>query len=173
MAAKVKKGKNYIDRDLGWNKLVKGIRKLSKGQAAAVGIQGTKASITEKEHEGMTNVELGAVMEFGTKDEKIPPRPFLAQTFDENLTEYKAEQVRLAAQFYGTGKSPKGPSLILAEKYRTDVIEAVKKNSFQEWAESTRRMKERQGKEGDVPLWDTGQLINSISSAWGDLRDFL
>lgn len=144
--------------DRGWNKIKKNVFKIgSIGKAVSVGWQGSEAGI---EHEGMTNVELASIMEFGTKDGTIPPRPMYRQTFDQMQQSYWGELGSITKKALG-GQDVDGLLLLLGERFRSDIIRAVKGNQFKPWADSTREQKIAQGKGGDVPLWDTGQLMNA------------
>jgi len=154
MAEQVK----VIDR--GWEKIKKEASKLLKGKAVSVGWQGTEAGI---DHEGMTNVEVASIMEFGTKDGKIPERPMFRSTYEENKQKYDKEIEKIAKGFYKDG-TVEGNLLVLGEQFKSDIISKVKSNPFQEWAESTREQKEREGKAGDVVLWDTGQMLNALTA---------
>lgn len=149
------------DIDRGWKRIVREVKKNRDGTAALVGIQGSEAEVSHGDYG--TNVEIGAVHEFGTRDGKIPSRPFLRQPFDANLSKYHAIYKNLYGRFLA-GADVRGELLMLGEAYRQDVIEAVKNDDYKEWAPSTRKRKEAQGKGGDVPLWDTSQLLNSITT---------
>lgn len=141
--------------DRGWDNIKKQAIKAVSGKVASVGWQGNSAT---EDHGGVTNVEVAAWMEFGTRD--IPERPMLRQTFDKNLSKYEKEMKLIANTFY-TGKDIDGLLLVLGERYRGDMIQEIRSRAFAEWAESTLMSKALQNKSGDVPLWDTGQLINA------------
>jgi phage gpG-like protein len=149
--------------DRGWNKLKKQSLTLSKGKATAVGFQGSEAEIVDPEHGGLTNVELAAIHEFGTKDGRIPERPMIRQTFDENQSKYEKEMANVARAFYD-GKNIDGELLVVGEGVKADVFKKVRGAQFEPWAPLTMAMKALIGKEGDVPLWDTGQLMNSLTA---------
>lgn len=145
--------------DRGWNKIKRNILKLDKGRIASVGWQGAGAS---EQHDGMTNAELASLHEFGSSDGTLPSRPVHRQTFDVNKASYQAELDHIGYLFFD-GYEVDGMLFLLGERYRGDMLDAVKSSSFAPWAESTRAQKAREGKEGDVPLWDTSQMLNALS----------
>lgn len=156
MAKQVK----IIDR--GWNKLQKKAFKLKNGKAAAVGFQGSKGELASEAHAGLSNIELAAIHEFGTIDGRIPERPMIRNTFDQNKDKYAKEMKKVARDFYA-GREIDGDLLLAGEQHRTDIMRKVKAGQFEEWAESTKKRKEAQGRAGDKPLWVTSQLINSLT----------
>lgn len=147
--------------DRGWKNIVAEVNKYRDGSAAVVGIQGSEAEVSHVDYG--TNAEIGAVLEFGTRDGKIPSRPFLREPFDANEPKYKQMYIK-AAQSVSDGKSPIGELLLMGEAYKADVLRAVKANQYAQWALSTQAQKARKGKSGDPVLWDTGQLMNSITA---------
>jgi hypothetical protein len=159
--------------DRGWNKLIKKFFGLkSSGKAVAVGFQGSEAEIESPEHGGLTNVELAAIHEFGTKNGRIPARPMIRQTFDKNQNKYDTEMKKISAKFFDPHNvSIDGELLMLGQDFRTDIIQAVVNDEFQPWADSTQLQKDKQGKAGDPPLWDTNQLVNSIRALVTDHLD--
>lgn len=146
--------------DRGWEKIKKEAFKLMKGKAVSVGWQGNEAGV---DHEGMTNVEVASVMEFGTKDGKIKERPMFRSTYDENKQKYDKELEKIAKGFYKDG-TIEGNLLVLGETFKSDIIAKVQTNPFREWEDSTKKRKEREGKAGDVVLWDTGQMLNALTA---------
>lgn len=148
--------------DRGWKRLSKLYRKTVPGVASQVGIQGPEAFAVAPDHGDMTNIYLGSIHEFGTKDKRIPERPFMRQTFDKHSARYQRELEKIAKDFFGG--IPADPYVrMLGEDYRDDIVQAIASRQFREWKESTRLRKEMEGKSGDVPLWDTGQLKDSIT----------
>jgi phage gpG-like protein len=149
--------------DRGWSKILKAIGKLEKGRASSVGFQGNEAELQAPDHGDMTNVELGAIHEFGTTDGRIPERPMIRATFDKKQKEYETEMKRINKKVTA-GESVEDDLLLLGEQFRGDIIEAIKGNEFEDWADSTKAQKEREGREGGVPLWVTGQLMNALTA---------
>lgn len=150
---------NVRVKDKGWNKLTKQMKSASgKGKWAQVGIQGAEAGQAIAEHQFNTNVELAVVHEFGTRDGKIPSRPFLRSTFDINQKKYE-KAVEKATGKLVDGKKLEGELFLVGEQHRMDIINRVRSDPFQGLAASTLK------KRGTgVPLWDTGQLIGSLTT---------
>lgn len=151
----------FKERDLGWNKLLKlfGIKALR----FKVGVQGDQAAVEHEAGEDLTNVELASIHEFGSEARSIPARSFLRSTFDERERTYSAALQFAVEQEQPTERKLRAAVREVAEQYRTDVIAKIKGGISPAWAPSTQLQKEREGKEGDVPLWDTGRMVSSIA----------
>ena len=145
--------------DRGWNDLQKKATALKKGRAASVGIQGAEAQIAEDVHGGMTNVELGAIHEFGTQDGHIPERSHIRSTFDKNKAKYESEMKEISREFYAR-KDVSGKLLLLGEEVKTDIIETIRSGELEPLAEST--LARREG--NATPLWNTGQYVNALTA---------
>ena len=72
-----------VDRDMGWNALVKRAKEAKDGRVK-VGVLADDAK-GGADHDGLTVAELAVVHHFGTST--IPARPFLAMAFDKNRQE--------------------------------------------------------------------------------------
>jgi hypothetical protein len=155
--------KDVVVIDRGWSKIIKNATTVAKGKAASVGFQGSEAEMIDPEHGGMTNVELAAIHEFGTKDGKIPARPMIQQTFSKQSSKIDKEMVKITQKFL-EGKNVDGDLLLLGEEFKSDIIQEIRNDSFAPWAQSTQEYKEKQGFSGDVPLWMTGQLVNALTA---------
>jgi phage gpG-like protein len=149
--------------DRGWSKILKAIGKLEKGRASSVGFQGNEAELQAPDHGDMTNVELGAIHEFGTNDGRIPSRPMLRSTFDKKQKEYEAEMVRINKKVTA-GESVEDDLLLLGEQFKGDILDAVRGDEFEDWADSTIKKKELEGGAHGVPLWVSGQLMNALTA---------
>lgn len=155
--------------DRGWNKLQKQTLTLKEGKATTVGFQGSEAEIVDPEHGGLTNVELAAIHEFGRVDGSIPERPMIRRTFDENQAKYEKELTKAVGRFYDTlGSGLEGSLLLIGEDFKADVIQKVRGAEFEPWSPVTMAMKLLQGRQGDVPLWMSGQLMNSLTAVVTD-----
>lgn len=147
--AKVK----VIDR--GWKDITKKFRKLQRGIVASVGVQGSEASA---DHGGPTNVMIGSVHEYGTKDGRIPARPHWRPTFDENAKKYQKELDQIAVRVYTPGKGDaRGDLMLLGETYKTDVIRRMHAGISPEAGQGDPRQ-----------IIDTGQYVNSFSVVLAD-----
>ena len=137
--------------DRGWGKLrrMMSSRKYSAGggRAASVGIQGTTAT---EEHDGMTNVGVGAIQEFGSKDREHPPeRSHIRAALDQHQKKYQRELDRIAKAGFG-GKEMEGELMLLGEQYRGDIINKIRAGIGEPV-------------DGRTPLIRTGQYINAFS----------
>jgi len=151
--------------DKGWEKIKAELKRTGKGRVAKVGVQGDEA---EASYEGTwTNVENAAVHEFGTIDGRIPERPSMRSTFDENLQKYERQSAKSAKAILGGEADTDGELLLLGESYRADILRKIKAGVGPGLAESTLAGKASTGLPredyGDTPLKVTGQLWNSFS----------
>ena len=146
--------------DRGWDKIKKQAVKAVPGIVSSVGWQAPKGDQIEAEHNGLTNVQIGAWVEFGTSG--MAPWFPLRNTFDVHKSDYEKELVSISKAFFG-GAKIEGQIRVLGEKYRGDIIKAVKNKQLRNWKDSTAEAKAAEGKGGDPPLWNSSQLINSIN----------
>jgi phage gpG-like protein len=113
--------------------------------------------------DGLTNVEIGTVHEFGSPSEGIPERSFLRSTMEAKGDEYRATLGRELRQAFGQkGLELQESALLVLERLgmraSADVKERIREGIAPANAPET---VERKG--SSTPLVDTGQLINSIS----------
>lgn len=146
------------EKDNGFEAFFRGLRELGSARVK-VGIQGAEA---DADHGGISTVRLAAVHEYGSMDGRIPSRSFLRSTADRNDAKYRRQLARAARRLV---KDPEGFNaraelFQLGETVRADVIQTIKSRIPPPNALSTIRAKRGE----DVPLIDTGQLINSITS---------
>ena len=154
------------DVDRGWNKLLARFKKHSTGKAVSIGVQGEEAQ--EEHGEAMTNVSLGTIHEFGSKDGAHPPaRSHWRSTFDEKMQKYQKELDRIAKATYdpdsGEG-TVEGDLLLLGEQYKADVIDKIRSGIPPILADFTLAHKKGE----TTPLIDTGQYIGSFSAVLVD-----
>lgn len=176
---------HVTDKDLGWKAIVKRIQAANDNLNVRVGIQGTEAAAkhapqtplatTQKSKtrrkrrpagfipdlgSAPTNVLIGAVHEFGSIKRNIPSRPFFRSTFDERFKRYQKRLDKVVGDAMVDGDyKVEGGLLRLGNVYRSDIIRKIKRKEFLPLSEETRKRRK-----GDTPLWDTGQLINSLST---------
>lgn len=143
--------------DKGWNAIVKEGAKYLKGRAAAVGFQGVEGE--QVREDGITNAGLGGVHEFGTSDGRVPERSYMRSTFDEKQNEYVEEFKQLMMRLT-EGADVEGELMLIGEKYRADMINKIRSGLQPPLTEGTIARKEGEA----TPLYDTGQLINSLTS---------
>lgn len=161
-AAKVK----VIDRGL--SRIIRQTNKAGRLKIK-VGIQGSEAEAVEHDGEGITNAQLGAIHEFGTKGISlgrsggtsggIPSRSFIRSTFDRESRQWQGLMVRAAKEIYG----PTRPDIrkvlgLMGERAVADIRQTINKGIPPELMPETI---ERKG--SSKPLIDTGQLKASIT----------
>ena len=142
-------------KDTGWNKLKRTCSKVNE-KVVAVGIQGKEA---EQDHGGTTNVLIGSVHEFGAPNKGIPQRSFIRSTETKNRKKYQKELDEAAGKCID-GKDFEAALLLVGEQFRADIINAIKKGIPPPLSAAT--IAKRKG--DATPLWDTGQLVNSLSA---------
>ena len=147
------------DRDNGFEAFFEGLEDLDSIRVK-VGIQGSEAA--EIRAGGISMVRLGITHEFGAPRANIPQRSFLRSTGDANRAKYARLQEGIVRRL---GKNPKAIDVRrelfrLGEIVRADVIKTIKARIAPPLKAATIARK----KGDDIPLIETGQLINSISS---------
>jgi len=149
----------FIVKDKGWNRVRALLSEYNVGAGAKVGIQGPKGKETHED--GVTNIMLAIVHEFGYPEGNIPERSFIRATFDANEKEYQEEINRIGKDVYGD-KPVRAAMRMLGEKFRQHIIATIEAGIPPPLADATaeRRLK---GGQDNTPLWDTGQLVASIS----------
>lgn len=168
-----------IDKDHGW-KIIKHAFETYKGRVALCGVQGATGEKVEHDESKLTNIELATFHEFGGGGDKIrpPERSFLRSTFDENLGKYKSEHEKICKmaldpeQAKHMQSTVDGNLLLLAEKMKIDVHKKIttapgiapplKPVTIEKAKHKGIHGRER---EGETPLFDTGKLAASISTA--------
>jgi len=75
-----------IDRDRGWRAIKREVERAMLVEVAVGILHGGKSS------DGVSIAEYAAHNEFGTS--RIPSRPFMAMSFDENLSDINADFMR-------------------------------------------------------------------------------
>jgi len=145
------------DQDNGFAALFEGIKDL-KGRRVKVGIQGREAA--QIRPGGISMVQLATIHEFGAPNANIPQRSFMRSTADTNKRKYERMMAKSIKKLV---RSPETFSvdrelLKLGETVRADIIKTVKARIPPPNKQATIDRKKGE----DVPLIDTGLLINSI-----------
>ncbi len=132
---------------------------LSDSLKTRVGILGDKAN--EAHGEGMTNVEIGSIHEFGSVSRGIPPRSFLRVPLEMKIWEWIKKNKDRYKEMLEAGTLRKWYVALgfAAEKI---VDDAFTSRGFGKWLPLKPRTIKAKG--SDMPLIDTGQLRASISS---------
>lgn len=151
-----------IEKDRGYKALdrrIKGFR----GDVVAVGVL---ESTSEREGEdGLTNVKLAGVHEYGREDGSIPERSWNRGWVDENVAQVRQWKRALAKKVLKgelTEKQALGQLGALVEAGMKGRIQSHIDPPLKESTKKARASRHQHGKSGDVPLYDFGLLINSI-----------
>jgi hypothetical protein len=142
------------EKDRGWDHIIDSLEDIPFD--VTIGIQGSEASV---DHGGITNAMLGSIHEYGTADGRIPQRSFLRSTLNKKEKKYTKEYATALANV-AEGKDLEGELKIVGEIAAGDVKKEIKKHIPPILHPSTVARKKGE----TVPLINTGQLWNSISS---------
>ena len=146
-----------IDFDNSGFKIVKGA--LEDAFKTRVGILGSKASASHGD--GMTNVQIGTIHEFGSITRNIPARSFLRMPLEEHVWEWVKKNKDKYNRLLETGSLEKWYAALGFEAERI-VDEAFSSSGYGRWQKLKPQTIKRKG--SSMPLIDTGQLRASISS---------
>jgi hypothetical protein len=162
-----------IDRDLGWGRILKEIRRMD-GSYTKIGVQlddGAKPKESFNpdgsiKKDAETDLYIVAVSnEFGTKDGRIPERSYIRSTADKEAPR-TAEMLKMGVNSIYSGKNTVKKVLGAVGLYMVGRIQSTINNmKTPRNAEATRKRKGARiapGFEVDNPLVDTGQLKQSI-----------
>lgn len=143
-----------IDDDRIWKKMRRAFN--TGGGRVLVGIQGKNAQI---DRDGLTNVVLGMIHEFGTIDGDIPERSFIRATIDANIDKYFKVTAKLSAKVVVGEMTEKRALEILGLLVVSDIQGFIEAGIAPALKPATIA---RKG--SSVPLIDTSVLKNSITS---------
>jgi len=151
--------KNQEIIDTGWNNYLKQLDdSYSYVDVGIVARTGAKNAIDEDgKQTGLTIAEVASINEFGT--DTIPSRPFIRQTFDENVTTIDSLVDRKENEVLAGKSTRKDALMMIGQTHSNQIKKNIKtKGVFVANAPSTIRMKN--GK--DTPLINTGRLRASV-----------
>ena len=123
----------------------------AKLKGAYVGIP-SEADEPVEDGEGFNLASLAAVLEFG--NERIPSRPFLRQTLQENQEKYTALFAQLFAQEVDIAQIYEQIALVAQADVQLNIVKG-------EWVANAKSTIKRKG--SSKPLIDTGRLRQSIT----------
>lgn len=138
----------------------KRLRELDKGKRVKIGLLAGKNE--NRSNDGVTNVDLGLIHEFGTSDGHIPARPFLRPTMAREQAKYErllAEVTKRSLE--GLYPLDKGLGL-LGQAAVADVRATITQGAGVQPANAPSTI---QRKGSSRPLVDTGRMVNAISYA--------
>jgi len=141
--------------DRGWKRIHEELKNIP--YEVAVGIQGAGASI---DRDGITNVQLGSIHEFGSENGVIPQRSFIRSTVSENNDAYKKQLQEIIKNVTEKNKKAVGELMFFGDKVKLDIVQMIKDIIPPPLTDETVARKKGE----TTPLIDTGFLWNSISS---------
>lgn len=148
--AKTSKNVSVVDIDKGWKRLGMLVHNIPP-KYVDVGVMAKHDARSDE----VGNVALALIHEYGLGN--VPERSFIRDTIDDGKTEYMVFIKQLAWQIIA-GRITKTIALtLLGAKVEADMKDTVEAGIMPELSEQT-----IQKKGSDLPLVDTGQLINSI-----------
>ena len=144
--------------DRGWKKIAAELKK-ANGSYVKVGYPEEKARKHKPKEKGdaIDMAQLAAIQEFGTANGRIPPRPFMADTFDANQPEVNQQIEKIKDKVFQGLITVKQGWQQLGAWYKGQIQKNMVDGVWQENAEYT-----IQKKGSSKPLIDTGQLRQSI-----------
>lgn len=151
-------GVKIFDRDRGLNRLIRGLKAMSGGLWAHIGIQGAAADESGSRDGPVSNVVLGVIHEFGAANDRPPARPFLRPVADERKAHWNKRLSEEYAKVVVEQADPRRALMVVGEEFRAAVIDRIKGGIAPPLKAATIK---RKGE--STPLIDTGSLIGSIS----------
>lgn len=163
MAIRSKLRTKEIDR--GFNRIVKELKKLQKKPYVKVGYPAdastTKDAKEYRDEQGnvvsdnfVTVLDVAIWSEFGTVN--APERSFVRSSFDKNRSKYNKLTENLIKKIYDGSTTVEKALDILGLTLENDIKKFIRDGDVT--PESLRA-----AQEGGTTLWDTGQLLNSIT----------
>lgn len=145
-----------IDKDRGFSKLTKTVKALSQSRRKVkIGVNGKDAGAR---NDGLDNVTVGSVHEYGSKEHGIPQRSFIGATIDEHQGKY-VDQARKLLMAVLEGRISTNEALAkLGESAKRDMIARINDGIDPPNSEATVK-----AKGSSKPLIDTGSLKQSIN----------
>lgn len=140
-----------VDRDLGWN-AIKAELKRAQGKEVAVGILAGAIDA-----DGTPIAEYATYNEYGT--DKIPSRPFMAMSFDENKAEIEADFRRETVALTGGKRTIEQSLTVVGQKHADRVKNTIADRDILP-ALSPRTVAAKKG--STKTLVDTGAMVNAV-----------
>lgn len=141
--------------------LVKALKTLTENRVM-VGVPSTNTD--RKENEPINNAQIMAIHEYGAPEANIPARPVVLPTVrgaKENITNAlsKAGKMALGGKPDEVLKVYNALGITVQNKMRARIRAVIPPPL----AESTLAARRARGRTGTKPLWDTGQLLKSLT----------
>jgi hypothetical protein len=145
-------------KDKGYKKAMESFKEIKRKPYVKIGVM--ESAGAHKEAEGLSVVDVATFHEYGT--EGVPERSFMRSTVDQNFESYVEKSIQLQGKVVLQQLSVESALAILGEQIQSDIVNTINSGIPPELAESTLRAKTVNGKVGDTPLVDSGQLKQSI-----------
>jgi hypothetical protein len=141
----------------------KRIKAFSK-KSVVIGVPASEAARNGKADPGANNAMIAAAHEFGVAG-KLPERSFLRSTMRENGAGYAERMADQIDKSFTTNTQPEVTYAQMGMQISNDVKLKIMAGLHPPLSNETkaRRRKGKERKATDVPLYDTGQLIQSIN----------
>ncbi len=162
------------DIDLGWDALKQEMQSVD-GDSVTVGVHekdAARRAIRIASEAAINNVDAAVISEHGAtirgengKSHYVPPRPFMSLTLKENVRNYATMIGNMFAQILKSKAQFGGKDLLgrLGGKMAGDMKRNISRGGkFQPLAPLTLKKRRDKGNFDERPLFDTGQLADSI-----------
>ena len=150
--------------DRGWNRIKKQLKEADNAYTKVGVLQ--KAGDYNAEDGGKTIAQVATQNEFGSKDGKIPSRPFMRKSYDLNKQSINKLKKKLYDNVLSGKYSMKKALGLLGEAHKGQIQTTILKSSlFKANAPMTKAIKRKKGRsKGAIrPLIDTGMMREKIS----------
>lgn len=138
------------DIDRGYKKIIRELEK-AKEMEVAVGI------LEGSTNDGLSIAEYASYNEFGT--DNIPARPFMATTFDENLSQIDADFKRQSGEMIKGNRTANEALTVIGQKHAGRIQKTITNRNFMpKLADRTIRAKKGSTK----TLVDTGAMVSAV-----------
>lgn len=173
MARQPKVSVSVVERDFGLKHILAEAQKLKRKPFVKVGIRGKSALKPKLRSDGtgdatLNLVDVATIHEYGSESPKDrpPQRSFLRSTVDKFASKYNEAKDRLIDEILDPKKkmTTQKALRLLGELVQSDVRQTIRNRIPPKLSVNTIEAKTRaSGAVADIPLIDTGQLINGIS----------
>lgn len=145
---------SVVDKDLGWKKILRNMRKID-AKAVKVGIQDGDKTSDGKE----SLAYIASLHEFGSPGGKIPERSFIRTAIDKNEHKINNLSDGLALKILNGSVTVRGALDLIGLKVTGMIQEQITDGDYVPLAPATIRRKKNNS---DKPLIDTGHMFQSV-----------
>jgi len=156
------------EKDLGAARILKEMAKLEKQPFVKTGLpaEGQDTEANHEDSEGLTNLDLGFIHEFGNPDQNIPERSHVRAAFDNNKKDLQKMTDTLAGKILDGKETVESSLDKIGLKKVANIQNLVRSGEeLEELSETTKKIRlKKTGDSDPTPLIDTAQYLNSITS---------